>query len=128
MKALTIKQPWASLIVEGIKDIENRTWRTNYRGRIYVHCSKPTKFDVKMTDPQTIAAMPVLKQAFDGTMPFGAIIGEVDIIDCVQNHPSAWAEQGAWNWVLANPVKYDRPILNVKGALSFWKFRKEAGL
>ena len=32
MKALTIKQPWASLIVHGIKDIENRTWRTDYRG------------------------------------------------------------------------------------------------
>ena len=34
MKAITIKQPWASLIVHGIKDIENRTWRTNYRGRV----------------------------------------------------------------------------------------------
>jgi hypothetical protein len=143
MKALTIKQPWASLIVEGIKDIENRTWRTNFRGRIYVHCSKPTKFDVQMTDPQTIAAMPVLKQAFDGTMAFGAIIGEVDIIDCVLNHSSIWAEHKAtkiktvdgvktevevpvWNWVLANPVKYDKPILNVKGALSFWEFNREA--
>lgn len=34
MKALTIKQPWASLIVHGIKDIENRTWRTDYRGPV----------------------------------------------------------------------------------------------
>ena len=39
MKALTIKQPWASLIASGIKDIENRTWKTHYRGKIYIHAS-----------------------------------------------------------------------------------------
>ena len=37
MKAITIKQPWASLIVEGIKDIENRTWKTSFRGRVLIH-------------------------------------------------------------------------------------------
>lgn len=42
MRSLTIKQPWASLIVEGIKDIENRTWKTHFRGRIYVHASAKT--------------------------------------------------------------------------------------
>ncbi|RZK62259.1 MAG: ASCH domain-containing protein, partial [Pedobacter sp.] len=35
MKALSIKQPWATLISTGIKDIENRTWATKHRGRIY---------------------------------------------------------------------------------------------
>lgn len=39
MKALSIKQPFAALIVHGIKDIENRTWKTNYRGKIYIHAS-----------------------------------------------------------------------------------------
>lgn len=47
MKALSIKQPWASLICTprqdnpllGIKDIENRTWRTHFRGKIYIHAS-----------------------------------------------------------------------------------------
>ena len=39
MKAITIKQPFASLIVEGIKDIENRTWKTNLRGRVLIHAS-----------------------------------------------------------------------------------------
>lgn len=126
MKVLTVRQPIASLIVERIKPIENRTWRTNYRGRIGVHCSKSTQFNVQMTDEQTIAAMPVLKQAFEGIMVFGAIIGEVDIIDCVQNHPSIWAEQGVWNWVLANAEKYDKPIVNVKGKLSLWEFNTNA--
>lgn len=39
MKAITIKQPWASLIVVGIKDVENRTWKTNFRGRVLIHAS-----------------------------------------------------------------------------------------
>ena len=43
-------------------------------------------------------------------LPFGAIIGSVEIAGCVQNHPSIWAEKGAWNWVLANPVMFPEPI------------------
>lgn len=39
MKALSIRQPWAWLIVEGIKDVENRTWNTNHRGRFWIHAS-----------------------------------------------------------------------------------------
>lgn len=42
--ALSIKQPWAWLIVHGIKDIENRHWRTKFHGRFFVHASK--SFDV----------------------------------------------------------------------------------
>ena len=37
MKALSIRQPWAELIVAGLKDIENRTWRTDYRGPVLIH-------------------------------------------------------------------------------------------
>lgn len=152
MKALSIKQPWASLVCTprldnpllGIKDIENRTWATKYRGKIYVHVSGKTQFNVQLTDEQTKLAIPVLKTAFDGTMPFGAIIGTVDIVDCVINHGSIWAERtpscsphypnglpaymgkgredAIYNWVLANPVLFDKPIFNVKGKLSLWEF------
>ena len=45
MKALSIRQPWASLIVAGIKDIENRSWVTNYRGKLLIHAAQ--KFDKK---------------------------------------------------------------------------------
>lgn len=141
MKALTIKQPWASLIVEGIKDIENRTWRTNFRGRIYVHAAQTNVLKVisKMDDQQL-----KLTSSHELDLHYSAIIGEVDIIDCVLNHESVWAEQMeyykceetginilakgqpyVWNWVLANPVKYDQPILNVKGKLSFWEFNPQ---
>jgi hypothetical protein len=40
VKALSIRQPWAWLIVNGQKDIENRCWKTHFRGKIYVHAAK----------------------------------------------------------------------------------------
>ncbi|HDU8694716.1 TPA: ASCH domain-containing protein, partial [Morganella morganii subsp. morganii] len=40
MKAISIRQPWAWLIVNGHKDIENRSWRTKYRGQVLVHASQ----------------------------------------------------------------------------------------
>lgn len=148
IKALSIKQPWASLIAHGIKDIENRTWRTNFRGRIYIHASgiKFKDFDSYVSDEmfsnmhKKISALGLKnineRQAeFLDRQPKSAIIGEVDIVDCVLNHQSIWAEETfipiegegypqkpIWNWVLANPVLYDKPILNVKGKLSFWEY------
>ncbi len=40
MKCLSVRQPWASLIIRGTKDVENRTWDTDYRGRLAIHASK----------------------------------------------------------------------------------------
>lgn len=37
MKVLTLKQPWATLVAEGIKKYEFRTWKTNYRGKVLIH-------------------------------------------------------------------------------------------
>lgn len=143
MKALSIKQPWASLIVHGIKDIENRSWRTKFRGRIYIHASAiqvKTKNISFPTNDVWLNKVPIeiRRKAFWNENLTSAIIGEVDIIDCTINHHSIWAEQMeyykceetglnilckgqkyVWNWVLANPVLYEKPILNVKGKLSF---------
>lgn len=140
MKALSIKQPWASLIAHGIKDIENRTWKTNFRGKIYIHASGQFAFDPKkMSGLNPIQMKSINDKDIHEEWEFlrSAIIGEVEIVDCVINHSSIWAQQTEvrgktidnetmyvgkpiWNWVLANAVLYDEPILNVKGKLSFW--------
>lgn len=142
MKALSIKQPWASLIAYGIKDIENRTWKTNFRGRIYIHASgKPSFNNLTLGLSNDQIDHVFLKTEFplltkDIFYSKSAIIGEVDIVDCVINHPSIWAEKTEtsagypikhiiYNWVLANAVIYDEPILNVKGKLSLWEYEKE---
>lgn len=125
MKAITIKQPWASLIVHGIKDIENRTWRTNFRGRVLIHSSEKgdrAKYGCLQSEQrQKVLYTPIGSVNFND-LPFGSIIGSVEIVDCVQNHPSIWAEKGVYNWVLANPILYEKPIENVKGKLSFWDY------
>lgn len=125
MKAITVKQPWASLIVHCIKDIENRTWLTHFRGRVPIHAagSHGRKFSVDLTDAQMEAAFgTIAKEAMLGNLPFGSIIGSVEIVDCVVNHPSIWAEHNVYNWVLANPIIFENPIENVKGKLSFWDY------
>ena len=145
MKALSIKQPWASLIAHGIKDIENRTWKTHFRGRIYIHATAKGT-DVVFTREQSTSLMLNetwnLKTGFKSNLFYtSAIIGEIDIVDCVENHQSIWAEKTfmyeydeeigekpigkpIYNWVLANPVLYEKPILNIKGKLRFWNFIK----
>lgn len=112
-KAISIKHPWAYLIAKGIKDVENRTWRTNYRGRVYIHASgsHSKRFNVNLTDEQMMDAFEsIAKEAINGNFIFGAIIGHVDIVDCVINHDSIWAEKS--NYV--SKIFVDRKIHNPK--------------
>jgi len=145
MKAITIKQPWASLICTarqdnpqlGIKDIENRTWPTKFRGRVLVHAS------AKIWNEELLGLMTFdqvdkiseygIREFFAGSRVTGAIIGSVEIVECVTNHTSMWAEKTEtflgsdiqfnriYNWVLANPILFPEPI-PAKGKLSFWDF------
>jgi hypothetical protein len=145
MRALSIKNPWALLIAHGIKPIENRTFKIHFRGRIYIHCSAKSLhgyIKAMFTDQQWNALSTEQRFMIGGKWPNGCIIGEVDIIDCVRNHKSVWAEHKTtrirklngvkievevpvYNWILANPVLYDKPIENVKGALSFWEYKSD---
>lgn len=113
VKALTIRQPWASLIMAGIKDVENRSRPTRFRGTIAVHAGQGVS-------PEGMAAHGHLLAQY----PAGAIIGTVEITDCVRDSGSEWAMDGHWHWVLANP----RPCVPVaaEGKLSFWTPRPEA--
>ena len=114
MKALSIKQPWAWLIVAGYKDIENRPWKTNLRGRIYIHAGKnPDRESLKSVllseegplDSRAIAFARDLVR----TWKESAILGEVDIVGCVTGSDSPWFT-GRYGFVLTNPVLYDEAI------------------
>jgi len=125
MKTLSVKQPWAYLICAGIKDIENRPRRTHFRGRILIHASaKAYTYDY----PEKFFTPEQYKEIIDKTKDCvvhcetSAIIGSVEIIDCVENHPSIWAVVGQFHYVLANPVLFDKPILGVKGQLGLWNY------
>ncbi|KUF38990.1 hypothetical protein AS361_03845 [Myroides marinus] len=122
-KALSVKQPWAELICLGIKDVENRTWKTKFRGRVYIHA--PAKKDT--TSRLTTEQINAIDHVEETYLRLSAIIGEVTIIDCVQNHKSIWADkgEGIWHWVLKDAVFYDKPILNVNGRLGIWNINLE---
>ena len=134
MKVISVKQPWASLIVEGIKDIENRTWKCpeKYIGkRVLIHSSlAKSEFNFRKLQYKELNRLN-LRRRYDNEQIKGKIIGSVEIVACVVNHPSIWAKKTElpeqlsnrciWNWVLANPIKFPKPI-PTKGKLSFWEF------
>jgi hypothetical protein len=95
-KVLTVRQPWAHLIIAGIKPIENRVWQTSYRGTILIHAG------------QSYDRWPDLEREFEidpKRLVYGAVIGSVELIDIVTEHPSPFFF-GPYGWVLQSP----RPI------------------
>jgi len=127
MKTLSVKQPWAWLLCSGIKPIENRTRRTNFRGRILIHASATTELknslNVLSQDQWDLVKTFTFENVTLKHDVLSAIIGSVEIVDCVMNNPNFWAEKGVWNWVVRNPILFDTPILGVKGKLSLWEYK-----
>lgn len=124
MKVLTIKQPWATLIIDGYKKYEFRSWKTNYRGKILIHAGKSlekehnSKFEI-----------------YNLHHEYGAIIGEADLIDCIkvdnefqekleQENKLVYGNHGHvdnYAWKLENIKKYDKPIY-INGKLGLWNY------
>lgn len=120
MKGLTIKQPWPYAIFHLDKNIENRDWDTNFRGRIAVHASKnvrKSEFDLSV---HAIGSMVDYEACVPPQeyLPHGMIVGLVDIVDCVDMSYSPWFV-GDFGFVLENAVELPRPIA-ATGALGFW--------
>lgn len=77
MKAISLWQPWASLIVEGTKSIETRSWYTGYRGPLLIHAAKR-----KITrDSWEQDILRFLKNP-EMEIPYGALVGRVQLVDC----------------------------------------------
>jgi hypothetical protein len=110
-RALTIRQPWASLIMSGHKGIENRSWPTRHRGLLVIHAGVTTEEDALRQYRR------LLQRPDD--LPHGAILGTVEVVDCVEGARSRWAEPGSYHWVLADPRPFRKPI-PMKGALKLW--------
>ena len=124
MKVLTIKEPWATLIIDGYKEYEFRSWKTNYRGKILIHAG--------MTLEKEVAER---FKNYNLEYSKGEIIGEAIITDCIlvdekfnnelnninglvygkNNHSNKYA------WKLENVKKYNKKI-PVKGKLGLWNY------
>lgn len=133
---LSLTQPWASaLFIPGLKRIETRGYRVNYRGRLYIHASKgfPTGARDFAVREHLAGRIPYYWR----DLPTGAIIGHVDLIDMVRTEDllrslriseieHEYGDYGPrrWGWITDSPVLLPEPI-PAKGSLGLWKFRRE---
>ena len=124
MKVLTIKQPWASLIIEGYKKFEFRSWKTKYRGELLIHAGKSV-------DKEAYERL----KGYLKDMPLGKIVGKVELTDCIKTTPEFFEERLKENkdiytksifkedyaWQVELKEKFDKPI-EVKGKLGLWNY------
>lgn len=130
MKAISLLQPWASLVVIGAKKLETRGWYTQERGRICIHASlsRARSFDLRDVQP--------FKKYIDSlggyeNLGYGYLIGEVGIDSIIKTEDiraKLSVEElvfgdystGRWAWRLTHPVKYKKAIA-CKGNLNLWQ-------
>lgn len=132
--ALTVHEPWASLLVAGVKRVENRVWRTKHRGRLYIHASKNSGQVAQWSSGQV--ELPPSATRLLGhlaTFPYGCILGHVELIDCVRvedlgdDYPQLLNAEhrpfvcGPWCWVMApgSAVRFDEPV-PAQGRQQLW--------
>ena len=124
MLALSIRQPWAWLILNAGKDIENRDWPTNVRGRVLIHASKGMTVDEYYNAADTARevgrvrpyparlVMPPREQ-----LERGGIVGSVELVGCVAESESPWFF-GDFGFVLRDPRPL--PFIPYTGRLGFF--------
>jgi activating signal cointegrator 1 len=145
MKALTLTQPWATLVAIGAKRIETRGWKTPYRGPLAIHAAKGFPADCR----DVVYKLPfrdVLGEVFPGgepidkRLPLGAVIAIANLVDCERTELFTLAGYGSgyrlteqemafgnyadgrWAWTLKDVVALPEPI-QAKGMLSLWDWK-----
>lgn len=116
MKALSIRQPWAWLIVHGGKDVENRTWHTKLRGRFLVHASAGMTSS-EFTQALLFCSERDLPMPDRDDMMRGGIIGSVELFDSVDHSDSPWY-MGDKAFLLRDPKPIE--FIPLKGRLGFF--------
>ena len=128
MKVLTIKQPWATLIMQGNKRFEFRSWQTKYRGELLIHAGKGIDKE----------AVKRLANYLPQELPQGKILGKVTLVDCRKMTPELKEEllkensdiytkssfQENYGWQLEDVNVFNEPI-DAKGHLSLWVYDLE---
>lgn len=122
MLALSIRQPWAWLILHGGKDIENRDWPTKFRGRVLVHAAKGMtrdEWESSWIHAHGTGASPKAVEAGlnRDNIQRGGIVGSVEIVDCVTDSASHWFV-GRYGFVLRDPLLL--PFTPWRGQLGFF--------
>lgn len=124
MKALSFRQPWAWLIVNRYKNIENRTWSTKFRGNFLIHASRKFDWDgwrwvINFFSGRYLMPSVSIPETDPGPKWHrGGIVGIAEIVDCVTESDSLWFS-GPYGFELENchPLEF----LPLKGKLKFFE-------
>lgn len=132
MKALTISQPFASLIADGEKICENRTWPTNYRGTLLIHAGKGSKYlgraELAKQVRSAIVAKAVLQHCYHIETLRRMSPSHVLMIDGERHWSVADVlahkhTEGPYCWLLNRIEKLEKPI-TCSGSLGLWDFKE----
>ena len=129
MKVLSIKEPWATLIASKQKYIETRSWKTSYRGELYIHASK------KLINKKDEKIQELLKLLPTQEMNYGKIICKCELVDCIymdekfineikqnkQEYMCGDYQIRRYAWILEK-TELIKPKIEVKGKLNIWNF------
>ena len=123
MKAITLIQPWATLLVSGHKTVETRAWATNHRGPLLIHAgvSKNRVIDFLFTQEPFASCLKELGYQCSKDLPRGKIVGIVtvesvakaeDISKNLSEKEKAFGDfrQGVFSWICKNPIIFKNPI------------------
>lgn len=130
LNVMTLKQPFASLIILGAKQYETRGWNTSYRGRVLIHAGLDKEYSAQCAAPPFDKYIKGIYGFY--ALPFGAIIGECMIEytqetegmrDKISLEERAFGDYrtGRWAWRLRNPVAY-KVATPARGQLQIWTF------
>lgn len=132
MKVLSLTEPYATLIKIGVKTVETRSWKTNYRGELYIHASS-TKISKEYRDNLELMNL-VSKEEFS----YGNIIVKCHLTDCIKmddeyikkmkkedknNYITGIYEKGRYAWILEDIQVLSSPI-KAKGHLGIWNLEE----
>lgn len=133
MKVLSLIEPFATLIKEKKKLIETRSWKTNYRGELYIHASKTKIAKKDIENKELMALLP------NKTFSYGHIICKCNLVDCIYmtkeyvedmktNHPQEYLcgeyQEGRYAWILED-IEPLKNLIPAKGQLNIWNFYSE---
>lgn len=133
MKVLTLNEPWASLIKNKKKYIETRSWKTNYRGEIYIHAGK------KKIDSSVYERKELIELIGNDEMNYSKIVCKCELVDCIymtedyinkikieehQQYICGEYSVGRYAWILKNIEPINSTEL-ISGKLGIWNYEKK---
>lgn len=131
MKVLSLTEPYATLIKDGKKKVETRSWKTNYRGKLYIHASS-TKIPKEYRNNLELMSLIDIEK-----LNYGNIICSCNLIDCIEmtdefikeikknknEYVSGIYAKGRYAWIFNDIKILDNPI-KAKGHLGIWNYEE----